>query len=151
VPSELAKEREKFREEHLKIASEIKLLLEESTLKAVTVTQAVEQLNATSIVILKALEKTTQTLKSAAERVDVKSIGDRLGKEVIEQSIKPVTALNDKLEITRKDLSRSIQLAEIAIDSFRKIRWWIPWTVAFFVCGTLGAVLLYGLQKRSFY
>lgn len=97
VPGELASERVKFREEHLKIASEIKELLEATTAQAVKVTQALNQINATSQVTLRAVEKATDALKNAAARVDVKSIGDRLAQEVQEKSIKPVSQLNEKL------------------------------------------------------
>lgn len=50
-------------------------------------------------------EKATDAIKNAADRVDVKSIGDRLTREVQEKSIQPVSQLNEKLLITERKFS----------------------------------------------
>lgn len=147
VPSELAIERGKFREEHLKIASEIKKLLEESTAKAVTVVQALEQINATAQVTLKSIEKATDSFRNAADRVDVKSIGDRLTKEIHEQSIKPISALNEKLESSGKKLTYLSEKMESTIEAFKQARWWVPWVAAFSVCGAVFTYVWHNYQS----
>ncbi len=146
VPGELAMERTKFREEQLAILAETRKLLDAATAQAVTGAQAIEQINATARATLKGLEKTTLALQNAAQVVDVKSISDRLNRSIHDSSIQPITAMNEKLEVTRTQLMGLAQVTQNMVHVLRKARWWIPWVAAFSISGAIFTYAWYSLQ-----
>jgi hypothetical protein len=149
VPAELASERVQFREECLKVTDELKLLLDSTTSKAVTVTQALQQITVTAQTTMKALEKATDAFKHVADRVDVKSIGDRLAFEVHEKSIKPVSQLNEKLLVTERKFSDLVVKTNSIIKNLKQARWWIPWVAAFSIFGSIFTFVWYSYQNSA--
>ena len=110
-------------------------------------TQTLNQINATAQTTIKALEKATDAFKHAAERVDVRSIGDRLAHEVQEKSIKPVCQLNEKLSVTERKFSDLAVKTNTMIENFKRARWWIPWVAAFSISGAVFTYVWYSYQN----
>lgn len=153
IPSEIASERMKFREEFAAISKETQLLLDQATTQSVQITQNLEKMGSSVQEMAQACEKSTciiiDSMHKAATRVDIKSIGDRLSNQVFEQSIKPVSALNDRLEQTRQVLSKLNETMKRSVDSFNKTKWWIPWLVSFSVCTAIFTLFWYSYQTAQ--
>jgi hypothetical protein len=103
-------------------------------------------MNATAQTTLKALENATYAFKNAADRVDVKSIGVRLAREVQEKSIQPALQLNEKLVVTERKFSDLAVKTNIMINHLKQARWCVPWVAAFSVCGAIFTFAWYGYQ-----
>ena len=138
IPSELAIERIKFREEIAILQNQMEKLservMDQSSRLAMRLEEIQSVSNATSGSLDQFSQQVEETLKTAASRVDVKALSEAFSSELREKAIEPIQQIDQELEVLQKRLASLIPKIEASVGVLKKARWWIPWLVASAVC-----------------